>query len=348
MTRLLIVPAAGSILTRVSGRPRLDHLERLYRRAAGQAVLVAPKAAADAIRARLAAFGLSAAVIDQPEPASLVDQILLAAPGVLASGADRIWITWCDRVAIGPGTITRLRELEERDPDAEAIVPILEEHADGIERDETGRLSGLPPDATAGLFSLSRRAYLEDLRWYAPEATDFLPFFHGRRVATFAATPVADVSPRVSIVANGRGLRDRVIRSGADLILLHEEDVRFRSEDQDTLIRALMDAQADLVVGGGPLMLCPRTLLLNMDLEGESAGLARAIERRALRVGMTIARVEVLAARAAETARRANPVMAWLQRLGLGRRRGAALGASKGVEQSAGKVADDAKRDEQD
>ena len=347
MTRLLIVPAAGSILTRVSGRPRLDHLERLYRRAAGQAVLVAPRDAADAIRARLAAFGLSAAVIDQPEHAGVVDQILLAAPSVLASGADRIWITWCDRVAIGPDTIARLRALEERDPDAEAIVPILDEHADGIARDDTGRLTALPPDAAAGLFSLSRRAYLEDLRWYAPEATDFVPFLQGRRVATFAATPAADVSPRVSIVANGPGVRDRVIRSGADLILLHDEDVSFRSEDQDTLVRALMDAGADLVISGGPLTLCPRTLLLNMDLEGESAGLTRAIERRAMRAGMTIARVEVLASRAAGTTGRPHPVMSWLRRLGLGRRRGAALGASKGVKQSAGQVPDDAKRDEE-
>lgn len=291
MNRLLIIPEAGRILTRVSGRPMLDHLERLHRRAAGHAVLVTPPSISAAVRSRLAAFGLNAAVVEQPENSSAVDAILLAAPAVLTSRADRVWITWCDRVAISPATVARLRELEERDPDADVIMPVNTGPGAGIERDDTGRLSAMEPGAEAGLFSLSRRAYLEDLRWFAPGATAFLPFLAGRRVVTFPVDLNADLAPTVAVVAIGPGLRDRIARSGADLILLQKPGIGFDPSDEGRMLAALEQQGADIVVAAGNILtLCPRSLLLNIDLDLD-ARIDREIQRTARRGGMRIARV---------------------------------------------------------
>lgn len=246
MKRLLIIPAAGrgsrlgsakpKILTRVSGRPMLDHLERLYRRAVDEAVVVAHPSFAGAVQARLDAFGVRARVVEQREPTGMLDAILLARPVVLAAQPDRVWITWCDQIAIRPETVQRLRELEERDPDADIIMPTScsKDPYTHLAFDQYGRVSAclqrregdtMPAqgESDAGLFSLSRRAFLEDLQWFAAEhdtgrATaerNFVPFVVGRKVVTFPVTPVeatgintpddlarvqAHLRPRVSIV----------------------------------------------------------------------------------------------------------------------------------------------------
>ncbi len=246
MKRLLIIPAAGrgsrlgspepKVLTRVAGRPMLDHLERLYRRAVSDVVVIAHPSFAGAVRARLAAFGWNGTVLEQPEPTGMLDAILLAAPAVLAAKPDRVWITWCDQIAIRPETVTRMQELEARDPDAGVIMPTSRSASPytHLEVDETGRVTrflqrregdAMPGEgqSDAGLFSLSRRAFLEDLRWFAGSAEsgsgtaerNFVPFVVGRRVVTFPVTPIeatgvntpeeralveAHLRPRISIV----------------------------------------------------------------------------------------------------------------------------------------------------
>ena len=85
MQRLLIIPAAGrgsrldsdepKVLTRVAGRPMLDHLERLYRPHVTDTVIVAHPSFAGRVRARLAAFGWKAIVLEQPEPTGMLDAI---------------------------------------------------------------------------------------------------------------------------------------------------------------------------------------------------------------------------------------------------------------------------------
>ena len=221
MTRLLIIPAAGrgsrlnssdpKVLTRVAGRPMLDHLERLYRRAVDGVVVVAhPSFSAD-VRTRLDAFGWRGSVVEQPEPTGMLDAILLAAPAVLAAKPDRVWITWCDQIAIRPETVARMQALEARDPDVDIIMPTARS-ADPYTHlafDETGRVTtflqrregdAMPAEgeSDAGFFSLSRRAFLEDLRWFAGETAhgsgtkerNFVPFVVGRRVVTFPVTPL--------------------------------------------------------------------------------------------------------------------------------------------------------------
>jgi len=343
MTRLLIIPEAGRILTRVSGRPMLDHLERLYRKTAGQAVLIAPPSVSCAVRARLTAFGLNAHLIEEPRGAGVVNAILLAAPKVLAARADRIWITWPDRVSTSPATIARLRELEERDPDADVIMPVAA--AGAIEIGDNGRLRRIEEGADAGLFSLSRRAYLEDLRWFAPEAGGFLRFLIGRRVVTFPATVVDDVSPKISVAANVPDLREQVMSAGGDLILVQEPGIEFAQADQALMLQALRDADADIVLGGERLALCPRSLLLNMDLESAGTSLSRAIGRTAKEAGMKVVRVPVSSA-LPQGQEQERGLRALLTRLGLGRRAPAGRVAER-VEQAARKVADNPKRDEQ-
>ena len=246
MKRLLIIPAAGrgsrlgssapKVLTRVSGRPMLDHLESLYRRSVGDLVVVAHPSFSREVRTRLAAFGWRGTVVEQAEPTGMLDAILLAAPAVLASQPDRVWITWCDQIAMRPESIARMRALEARDPDADVIMPVAHgpEPYTHLEFDETGHVTTflqrregdpMPVEGTsdAGFFSLSRRAFLEDLRWFASEGQqgsgtaerNFVPFIVGRRVATFPVTPLeatgintpeelrlieSHLRPRISIV----------------------------------------------------------------------------------------------------------------------------------------------------
>ena len=221
MRRLLIIPAAGrgsrlgsdqpKVLTRVGGRPMLDHLERIYRRAVNDVVVVAHPSFSANVRRRLAAFGWKATVVEQAEPTGMLDAILLAAPAVLAAKPDRVWITWCDQIAIRPETVRRLQDLEGRDRDADVIMPVSRSRDPytHIEFDDTGRVTGfvqrregdaMPEEGVsdAGLFSLSRRAFLEDLRWFAGESPEgsstaernFVPFIVGRRVVTFPVTRI--------------------------------------------------------------------------------------------------------------------------------------------------------------
>jgi CTP:molybdopterin cytidylyltransferase MocA len=221
MRRLLIIPAAGrgsrlasdepKVLTHVAGRPMLDHLEHLYRRAVGDVVIVAHPSFADRVRRRVAAFGWNAQVVEQAEPTGMLDAILLASSAVQRAQADRVWITWCDQIAMRPESLERLKALERRDPDAEVIMPTARtrDPYTHLERDEIGRVTrflqrreGDPMPAQgesdAGLFSLSRRAFLEDLKWFAGETPpgestaerNFVPFIVGRRVVTFPVTPI--------------------------------------------------------------------------------------------------------------------------------------------------------------
>lgn len=246
MKRLLIVPAAGrgsrlasaapKVLTRVAGRPMLDHLERLYRKVVNDTVVIAHPSFSAAVRSRLAAFGWKAQVLEQSEPTGMLDAILLAAPAVLAAKPDRVWITWCDQIAMRPESIARMMALEARDPDAGVIMPTSRspEPYTHLELDDTGTVTRflqrregdtMPADglSDAGFFSLSRRAFLEDLRWFAQETAsgrgtserNFVPFVVGQRLVTFPVTPIEatgvntpeelalvepHVRPRVSII----------------------------------------------------------------------------------------------------------------------------------------------------
>jgi len=221
MTRTLIIPAAGrgsrlgstepKILTRVAGLTMLDHLERLYRPHVDHLVVVAHPSFAQRVRTRLAAFGWSAVVVEQAEPTGMLDAMLLARDEVARTAPDRVWITWCDQIAMRPHSIARLAALEAEHPRADVVMPSSrsEKPYTHLERDADGRIvrflqrregDAMPEmgESDAGLFSLPARVYLEDLpRFAAATSTgtataerNFVPFIANRDVVTFPVEPV--------------------------------------------------------------------------------------------------------------------------------------------------------------
>lgn len=182
------------VLTPVGGRPMLEHLLELYSPVVhGVALVVHPTAQGqvrDAVRHRPATD-----VFVQERPTGMLDAILLAREAVEAARPARVWITWCDQVAIHPRTVARLVELDAGDPlvampTSEGPEPYIHLARDGegrIERVLQRREGDAMPaigESDAGLFSLSREAYLDLLPRFAERPgsgsgtgeRNFLPF----------------------------------------------------------------------------------------------------------------------------------------------------------------------------
>jgi len=110
----------------------------------------------------------------------MLDAVLLAYDRVKASPASRVWITWCDQIAIHPRTIGRLSELSTVHGEAPIVMPVAFRKNPYIhlERDSQSRIIRVlhrregdhMPDvgeSDAGLFSFSRDAFLSQLPAYA-------------------------------------------------------------------------------------------------------------------------------------------------------------------------------------
>ncbi len=210
MRRMLVVPAAGSgsrlkaslpkLLVPVAGRPMIDHLLELYQERVDRVALVVHPDAEGAVREHLARLTSCTVRVDlafQDHPTGMLDAILVPARLVRGLAPDRVWITWCDQVAVHPLTVQRLAAIEE----SQAAAPLVFPTAVGpdpyvhLERDDTGRIvrirhrregDAIPAtgESEMGLFSLSGRAYLRDLADFARSAEpgsatrerNFLPF----------------------------------------------------------------------------------------------------------------------------------------------------------------------------
>jgi hypothetical protein len=148
----------------------------------------------------------------QASPTGMLDAVLIARPRVVASPAARVWITWCDQVAVHPATIATLARLSDAHADVPLIFPTVRHAGPYVhfDRDGAGRIVGVlhrregdampqAGESDAGLFSLSRAAYLEDLTEYAGSVDTgsttgernllpFIPWIAARRdVMTFPA-----------------------------------------------------------------------------------------------------------------------------------------------------------------
>jgi bifunctional N-acetylglucosamine-1-phosphate-uridyltransferase/glucosamine-1-phosphate-acetyltransferase GlmU-like protein len=225
MDRLLIIPAAGlgsrlgahtpKLLTLVNGRPMLDHLLALYAAVVERVVLVVHPSARNTVLGSLEGRSEPIDVVVQGQPTGMLDAILLARPAVEAARPRRVWITWCDQVAIHPRTVARLAESEATDPlvalpTCTAASPYIH-----FVRDASGRIvrvlhrregDAMPDvgESDAGLFSLSQGAYLDLLAGFAANpgmgrATgerNFLPFIPRAAgqgsVVTFPCTEAAE------------------------------------------------------------------------------------------------------------------------------------------------------------
>ena len=199
---MLIVPAAGlgsrlggsvpKLLAPVNGRPMLDHLLELHSGVERVAVVVHPTAEA-AVRERTRGH---VDLFVQPEPTGMLDAILLARPAVVAHRPRRIRVTWCDQIGIHPSTINRLTAATEPS-DPPLVLPTchrtqpyihFDRATDGrilrvLQRRE-GDAMPLVGESDAGLFDLSRQAFLDWLPEYARTVPagngtgerNFLPF----------------------------------------------------------------------------------------------------------------------------------------------------------------------------
>jgi bifunctional N-acetylglucosamine-1-phosphate-uridyltransferase/glucosamine-1-phosphate-acetyltransferase GlmU-like protein len=225
MDRLLIIPAAGlgsrlgahtpKLLAAVNGRSMLDHLLTLYAPAVDRVALVVHPATRSTVVQALRGWTHPVDLFVQEQPTGMLDAILLARPAVEAGRPRRVWITWCDQVAIHPRTVAGLAEA-----DAEAPLVSLPTCTGPFPyvhfaRDASGRIvrvlhrrEGDPMpevgESDAGLFSLSQAAYLDLLgRFAAAPGTgsatgerNFLPFIPWAAargvVVTFPCTEAAE------------------------------------------------------------------------------------------------------------------------------------------------------------
>ena len=217
MERVLLIPAAGSgsrlgavlpkVLVPVAGRPMIDHLLALYEHVASRVVLVISPAAVAAVQHAVRGMQ-QVSLVTQETPTGMLDAIMLARAEVEATAARRVLITWCDQIAISRPTVDAVAAATLRQPEPALVMPVCRSRHPYVhlERDPEGRIvrvlhrregDAMPVwgESDAGVFDLSRRAYLEWLPEYArsPEigATtgerNFVPF-------------VARVSARGSVV----------------------------------------------------------------------------------------------------------------------------------------------------
>ena len=203
----LVIPAAGigsrlntalpKPLVPVNGRPMLAWLIDLFRDHVDRFVVVVHPAHEASVKACGRTLGADIRYDVQPEPTGMLDAILIPHRQVADSLPQHVWITWCDQIAIDRRTVVRLADLCRRNPDAPLILPTARRPAPYIHlaRDASGRITRvlhrregdeMPDDGEgdAGLFSLSREAYLRLLPEYSRDADvgdatgerNFLPF----------------------------------------------------------------------------------------------------------------------------------------------------------------------------
>lgn len=206
LTRALIIPAAGigsrlrsslpKVLFPVNGRPMLDYLFALYAADVDRIVLVVRPADLDLIRDACAQAPVPCDFAVQETPTGMLDAILLALPTLAPNPPARVWITWCDQIAIRPETVRRLRDAP---ASAALTLPtcVRRDPYIHLARDEAGRIvrvlhrregDAMPDEGEtdAGLFSLSGEAYFAALPQFAagvatPDGAatrerNFLPF----------------------------------------------------------------------------------------------------------------------------------------------------------------------------
>jgi hypothetical protein len=190
----------------------LDWLIELYRPWVDGVIVIVHPSFEDAVRTHLRLGDADAKLCLQRTPTGMLDAVLLADEHVRASSARRIWITWCDQVAVHPRTVARLAELSDAQPSVPLVLPVVRRRNPYVhlERGTDGRISRIlhrreddaMPDvgeSEMGVFSLSREAYLDRLPEFAAvvapgSATGernflpFIPWIAGRgEVVTFPA-----------------------------------------------------------------------------------------------------------------------------------------------------------------
>jgi bifunctional UDP-N-acetylglucosamine pyrophosphorylase/glucosamine-1-phosphate N-acetyltransferase len=207
MRRVLIIPAAGAgtrlnagmpkLLVPVNGRAMIDWLIDLYAPFVESIALVLAPDAVETTRAHFAGNDWHMRYFVQDQPTGMLDAVLIPRDAVVAEGADVVWVTWADQVAIHPRTVARLAELEHDDPAPDLWFPIvhrrlpythLDRGEDGVITRVLHRREGdaMPEtgDSEAGLFAMRAQTYRDRLPEFAGSVVagtgtaerNFLPF----------------------------------------------------------------------------------------------------------------------------------------------------------------------------
>ncbi len=206
MKRLLLVPAAGrgtrlghdgpKFLFPLCGKPLIDHVLDIHRQFIDEAIVVVSSDARELAQEHFSRSELPVTIATQNNPTGMLDAILEGGKRIYEVQPDRVWITWCDQVAICAETLSRMAIIEEQGNDA-MIVPAIYRRRPYIhfEMGENGRICRVlqrregdeMPDIgnnDMGLFSLSLDAFQLMEREFSSipelgEATgerNFLPF----------------------------------------------------------------------------------------------------------------------------------------------------------------------------
>lgn len=207
MNRWMIIPAAGSgsrlrsakpkVLAEVCGRAMIDHLLDLYAPFVEGFVVVLHSSFEDAVREHCAGRDRRLEFLVQERPTGMLDAIMIPRECLAGHGADVVWITWCDQVAMTARTVERLSAGSADHPAVDLLLPTmrLADPYIHFERDDAGRIvrvlqrreSDVMPETgegDMGLFSLSAAAYFEKLEEFADSVAtggatrerNFLPF----------------------------------------------------------------------------------------------------------------------------------------------------------------------------
>lgn len=207
MNRIMIIPAAGTgsrlnadvpkVLAEVNHRPMLDYLLELYAPFVNRFVLVASPGNKSIIQQRTSAVSQIPFSIEvQDAPTGMLDAILVPQQHLLDSRPARIWITWCDQIAIHPNTVEKLAKESDDYPGSPLILPTTQRekpyihfHRDDeaitkILHQREGDTMPATGESDMGLFSLSDTAYFDLLPRFANSVVtgeqtgerNFLPF----------------------------------------------------------------------------------------------------------------------------------------------------------------------------
>jgi dolichol-phosphate mannosyltransferase len=145
-------------------------------------VLIVAPGSLDAVRSHIDGIDFPIDLIVQDRPTGMFDAVMLARESIQRSPANRVWVTWCDQLAIHPLTIERLAVLSDGHDSAAIVMPVARRSDPyiHIERDRNGRITKilhrregdrLPEigESDAGLFGFSRESFLQQLPEYAAD-----------------------------------------------------------------------------------------------------------------------------------------------------------------------------------
>jgi bifunctional UDP-N-acetylglucosamine pyrophosphorylase / glucosamine-1-phosphate N-acetyltransferase len=219
----MIIPAAGmgarlrspipKVLLPVNGRPMIEYLFDLYGAIVDVFVLVLNPRFEAEVRRHCGNVSHRIEYALQPFPSGMLDAILAPSEQVRRHRPSRVWITWCDQIAVQPATVRRLEAASDQEANAAVVLPTVSRTDPYVHlvRDPNGEICAvahhrenepLPTvgESDLGLFALSHEAYFRLLPEFAREISEgattgernflpFVPWLRGRaRVRTVSAT----------------------------------------------------------------------------------------------------------------------------------------------------------------